>query len=179
EVDYFRFEARAGQEVGVQAITAAAGSRLEPVLQLTDAAGQVVAEGTAFLGYTCLRAGVYALGVRDRNFGGGAGAYYPLPGGDIPVVRAGVPVGPRRGPTTDVRLEGVNLGPNRTLPGKAPPDAAPGTKLSVPVTTPAGPALGSPTVVVGEFPEEQLVQPAGEVPVRTREGGRIVHPPGT
>ena len=37
DVDYYRFEAKAGQEVGVQALAAAAGAKLDPVLVLTDA----------------------------------------------------------------------------------------------------------------------------------------------
>ena len=38
----------------MQVLTAAIGSKLEPVLVLTDSAGQVVAEGTnGVLGYTC------------------------------------------------------------------------------------------------------------------------------
>src|SRR5262249_7789358 len=39
DVDAVRFTAQAGQPVGVQAVTAAVGSKLEPVLQWSDAAG--------------------------------------------------------------------------------------------------------------------------------------------
>ncbi|HEY7429007.1 MAG TPA: c-type cytochrome domain-containing protein, partial [Gemmataceae bacterium] len=67
DVDYYRFEAKAGQEVGVQ-IQPAAGAKLETILQLTDADGHLLIESTnGLLGYTCPKAGVYALGVRDRD----------------------------------------------------------------------------------------------------------------
>src|SRR5262249_25105074 len=45
-VDYYRFEAEAGQAIGVQVLTSAIGSKLDPVLVLIDDAGRTVAEGT-------------------------------------------------------------------------------------------------------------------------------------
>src|SRR5262249_38271568 len=65
DVDYFRFDARAGQQVGVQVLTGAAGSKLEPVLQMVDGAGRVVAESNSgALGHICEKAGTYSLGIR-------------------------------------------------------------------------------------------------------------------
>ena len=46
DVDYFRFEAKAGDQIGVQVIAAELGSKLDPVLVLTDAGGAILAEGT-------------------------------------------------------------------------------------------------------------------------------------
>src|SRR5262249_32680500 len=58
EVDFFRFDAQPGQQVGVQAVTGAAGSKLDPVLELTDATGCVLAEGKdGVLGHTCAAGG--------------------------------------------------------------------------------------------------------------------------
>jgi WD40 repeat protein len=179
EVDYYRFDAREGQQIGVQAVTAATGSKLEPVLQLTDAAGTVLAEsGSGVLGYTYPKAGTYALGIRDRDYRGGPGMHYRLHLGDIPVVTAVYPLGLQRGTETDIHLEGVHLGATQSVRVKAPAEATPGTRLSVPVHTPLGTPLGSPSVVVGEFPE--LAQPwsrtaptAGQLPVPGTANGRI------
>ena len=92
--DYYRFEAKAGQEVGVQLLTAAIGSKLEPVLELTDGDGKVVAQSVnGLLGYTCPAAGLYAVGVRDRDYRGDATMFYRLNIGDIPIVTGGVPPG--------------------------------------------------------------------------------------
>jgi WD40 repeat protein len=176
DVDYYRFEARAGQEVGVQVLTGPIGSKLEPVLLLTDPAGGVVAESTnGLLGYTCPRAGSYALGIRDRDYRGGPDMPYRLHVGDLPVVTSVFPLGLRRGTEQDIAVSGANLGGVRTVRVKAPADAVPGTRLPVSVTTPRGAALGNPTVVVGEFPEAQGLQSLGLIPPFTANG-RIAAP---
>jgi hypothetical protein len=150
DVDWYRFDAAAGQEVGVQAMTAAPGSPMEPVLQLVDADGRVVAEGrNGLLGYTCPQGGPYALGVRDRDYRGGPAFRYRLHVGAVPVVTGVFPLGLPRGHAGEVRLEGVHLGDKRSVKVSVPPDAAPGSRLPVP----AGAALGTPVVTVGEFTE--------------------------
>jgi hypothetical protein len=167
EVDWFRFDAKAGQSVGVQAVIAA-GAKLDPVLQLTDLAGRVLAEGGTSLGYTFPAAGTFALGVRDRDYRGGPGTGYRLQVGEVPVVTAAFPLGLPRGGEADIHVRGVFLGGAGTVHVKAPADAAVGSKLPLPLTTPA---LGAPALVVGEFPE------------RSAESGTAVGPilpvPGT
>ncbi|HEY1379115.1 MAG TPA: hypothetical protein VGF55_20100, partial [Gemmataceae bacterium] len=157
DVAYFRFIAAAGQEVGVQA-QAAAGSGLAPVVQWTDATGRVLAEGAGLLGVVCSEAGTYTLALRDRDYRGGPNFGYRLYVGAVPVVTGVLPLGLRRGTERTFHVEGVHLG-SRTATVKAEADAAPGTKLPVPVTSPHGPVLGSPTVSVGEFPEASPGQP--------------------
>jgi hypothetical protein len=154
ETDYYRFQATAGQEVGVQVLTAAVGSKLEPVLVLTDAAGRMLAESTNdLLGYTCPRAGTYALGIRDREYRGGPNMPYRLHVGDVPVVTSVFPLGLRRGTEADITVEGVNLGSAKSVKVKAPADAALGSRLPVTPAQSHGTPLGGPAVVVGEFPE--------------------------
>jgi hypothetical protein len=153
DVDFFRFEAKKGQELGVQIVTAAVGSKLEPTLQLVDLSGRVLAEsGGGHLGYTFAEAGAYAIGVRDRDLRGGANMYYRLHVGEIPVVTAIFPLGLQRGSEADVRVQGVFLGTDK-VHVKAPPDAAIGSKVALPLTTPRGTPLGNLQVTVGEFPE--------------------------
>jgi hypothetical protein len=153
DVDYFRFTVPAGRPVGVQAVTAAVGSKLEPLLEWSDSTGRVLAEGAGgLLAVVCPEAGTYTLSVRDRDFRGGPGMHYRLHAGTVPVATGVVPLGLRHGTERAVRVEGVHLG-SPTVTVKAPADAAPGTRLPVPVTSPHGPVLGAPAVVVGEFPE--------------------------
>jgi hypothetical protein len=165
-VDFYRFDAREGQEIGVQAIT----SKFEPVLILTDAAGTQLSESAnGLLGYKCEVAGTYVIGIRDRDYRGELSMTYRLNIGDIPIVTAVFPLGVQRGTTACIQVDGVNLGSNK--PGKpqsdsndlnagfhlvavkAPADAKLGTRIPVPVQSPHGATLGNPTVVVGEFPE--------------------------
>ena len=161
DVDYFRFEAKAGQEIGVQILTSAVGSKLEPLLQLRDLTGRVLAEGrNGLLGYTVKEPGPYALGIRDREYRGGPDMQYRLHIGDIPVVTAVYPLGLQRGTEVRIHLVGVNLGGVKFVSVKAPANAAIGSRLPVPVKTPAGTPLGDASVVVGEFPEI-VAAPAG------------------
>jgi hypothetical protein len=154
DLDFYRFEATMGQEIGVQILTTAIGSKLEPVLTLTDPAGTVLAESKdGLLGYTVAAAGSYAVGVRDQEYRGGPDMSYRLHIGDIPVVTTLFPLGLQRGTEADVRLDGVYLGGVKSVRVQAPADALPGTRLPVPVQTPKGTPLGNLSVVVGEFPE--------------------------
>src|SRR5438445_3834703 len=54
DVDFYRFVAKDGQEIGVQVTTAAIGSKLDPVLQLLDSSDHVLEESTnGILGHSC------------------------------------------------------------------------------------------------------------------------------
>jgi WD40 repeat protein len=174
DVDYYRFEARAGQQVGVQVATTGTGPKLEPILQLIDPTGQVVAESSnGLLGHVCRMAGPHALGIRDRDYRGNSAMSYRLQVGNLAVVTAVFPLGLQRGTDTDVRLEGVNLGPNPIVRLKAPADAAPGSRLPVSLATPAGTPLGSPSVLVEEFPEVVARSGGTSIPVPGTANGRI------
>jgi hypothetical protein len=180
DIDFYRFEAKAGQPIGVQALTTALGSKLDPVLQLTDARGNVLADSsTGVLGYTCVKAGVYALGIRDREYRGGPEMSYRLHAGDIPVVTAVFPLGLQRGTEAAIQVEGVHLGMLKSVRVKAPADAGLGTRFPVPLSTPQGEPLGDRNVVVGEFPEVvRGLNPAGagmipSIPVPGTANGRI------
>jgi WD40 repeat protein len=174
-VHYFRFEAKAGQELGVQALTAALGSKLEPVLTLTDADGRTLAESTnGLLGWTFARAGTYSLGIRDREYRGDPAMTYRLHLGDIPIVSAIFPLGVQRGTEVEVRVEGVNLGGVHAVKVKAAPDAALDSRLPVVVATPTGPSLGAPSVVVGEFPETSSSEKGAAMAVPGTANGRLL-----
>src|SRR5439155_8861589 len=182
EVDFFRFDAKAGQQIGVQALTTAIGSKLEPILELADAAGQILAESdNGLLGYTCPQAGTYSLGIRDRQFRGGGEMTYRVQVGDIPIITSVFPLGIQRGVESTIRLEGVNLGDIRTVRIKPPANTAIGSRL--PVQFMHGSPLGSPSVIVEEFPEvvapEAETQSSGiapSVPVPGTANGRITRP---
>jgi hypothetical protein len=152
DADYFRFAAAAGDEIGVQAVTAEVGSKLDPVLTLSDAAGNVLAEGAAVLGYRVPKAGTYSLGVRDREYRGGADFTYRLHAGPVPVVTGVFPLAGQRGRTTSVHVEGVNLGGATAAKVTIPATAAVGSKVPVPLPAGADKPLGKAELTVAEFP---------------------------
>lgn len=176
DVDFIRFDAKAGQPVGAQAFVAP-GSKLDPVVQCVGPDGRMLAESTAaVLGVTCPTDGTYAIGIRDRDYRGGAGFGYRLHVGTVPVATSVYPLGLRRGTKRDFHVEGVFLA-SQTVTVEAPPDAAPGTKLPLPVSSAHGPVLGAPTVVVGEF--EEAADDAKEMHVPGTANGRLEHAGGT
>jgi hypothetical protein len=168
DVDYYRFVASAGQQLG--ASVSMSGTKFDPVLQLTDATGRVLTESTdGSLGYTFERAGTYALGVRDREFRGGGGMGYRVQLGRLPVVTAVFPLGLQRGTEATILLEGVNLGAPggkaKAVRVTAAADAAPRSRLALP--------LGNRSVVVGEFPEVFAETGTNRLPMPGTANGRI------
>jgi hypothetical protein len=171
-VDYYQFEARAGQEIGAQLVSAFPESKLEPVIQLAFG-GSVVAEGKdGLLGHVCSQTGTYFLSVRDRDYRGGPEMRYRLHVGDIPIAMRVFPLGLQRGTEAEVHVEGVNLGPLAPVRVKAPAEAKPGSRLPVSVNTPNGKPPGNLSVIVGEFPEVAR-RPSGEPPLSVQVPGTV------
>jgi len=157
EIDFYRFDAKAGDELGFEVLGAALDAKkFDPVLTLTDESGKILLDSsTNLLGYRVAKAGTYAISVTDRDFRGAADLGYTLSIGPIPVVTSVFPLGIPRGVETAVRLRGVNIGHPDGIPVKmtAPAGAAFGSRIPVPVPK-VGDAipLGSASVAVGEFP---------------------------
>jgi hypothetical protein len=129
QADFFRFQAKKGQEIGVQILTAAVGSKLDPVLELTDAEGRVLVESTnGLLGYIASREGEYAIGIHDKEYRGGKEMYYRMHIGDVPIVTAVHPRFARPREPMPVRLMGVNL-LEKAVVALVPLDAVPGSKV--------------------------------------------------
>jgi hypothetical protein len=152
DVDFFRFAAEAGEQIGVQVTAAELGSKLDPALVITDEGGTVLAEGGSSLGYVIRKAGTYAVGVRDREFRGGGDFHYRLHVGAVPVVTGVFPLAVQRGRTTSVHVTGVNLGSGAGITTKVavPADAAPDSRVPVPLGRTD--VVGSASVSVSEFP---------------------------
>jgi WD40 repeat protein len=163
DVDYFRFDVEKGQQIGVQVLTSAVGSKLDAVLQLTDAQGKILAESSdGFLGYTFSQAETHALGVRDRELRGGPNMHYRLHLGNVPVITSVFPLGLQKGSEADIHLDGVHLGGVNKIHLKATGDV--GSRIPIDLSTPLGAALGGKNIVVGEYPE---VRRAGSVSDRS------------
>jgi hypothetical protein len=165
-VHFYRFDAKKGQPLGMKLVTGELKSKIDPVLILTDLAGRILAESyDGHLGYAFPSDGSYAVGVRDRDYRGGADFKYRLELGDIPVVTAVFPMGLQRGAKADIHLEGVFL-PKKVIPMTI--DAKAKIGETIPLSIGPG-VLGKAQVVVGEFPEVM----SGKIPVPATANGRI------
>jgi hypothetical protein len=189
DVDRFRFEARAGQEVVFQVVASSIGSRLNPVLTLSDAEGRVVATANTagsrrdpLLGHRVAAAGGYQLELRDFENASGADVFYRLNIGEFPVVTAVYPLGLRQGTSASVRLSGFNLGADPVVEVSASAD---GAKRAHALPLPGTGAqrrqgLVSPTLAVGEDPEVEEVEATSELVQRVETpvmiNGRIHAP---
>jgi WD40 repeat protein len=163
DVDFYRFDAKAGEQIGVQALASELGSKLDPTLVLTDGAGRVLAEGNTSLGFTIPRAGSYAVGIRDKEFRGAGDMTYRLHIGAIPVITGVFPLAIQRGRSAEVHIEGVNLGAPQGLHVKVnvPADTRVGTRIPVPLPMLAEKPLGEAFVLAVEFPSVVMDPVAG------------------
>ncbi len=159
DVDFFRFQATAGQQIGVQIHTTLDRTKFDPVVTMTDTNGVVLATGNGgLLGYTCGTPGMYAISVHDREFRGGADYGYRLHVGPIPVMTGIFPLGVTRGQETSVQVTGVNLGAMATAPILVKPavDAVIGSKMSLNISRTGTDPIGGSEVTIGEFPATRM-----------------------
>jgi hypothetical protein len=154
DMDYYRFDVSAGQQLAVEVLTGAITSKLEPVLTLTDASGRTLAETIGLLmGHKFERAGSYELRIRDVDYRGSGEMFYRMNLGDMPLLTDVFPLGVARGNEIDVQVAGVNLGEITGVKVKAADGAEPSSRVHVSVPLGAGVPLNSKSLVVGEFPE--------------------------
>jgi hypothetical protein len=121
---------------------------------MTDAHSRVLQESTGtLLGFRCPENGAFALGIRDREYRGGADFTYRLQIGPLPIVTHVFPLGVQRGVKSKVFVTGANLGGAQSAFVEPPADAAVGSRVPVNLAWKSGAPQGSATVVVGEFVE--------------------------
>ncbi len=145
DLDHFRFEVKAGQELVFQDLAKSLGSQLRPSLTLLDVQGHELAQSVAgpavmepILTYTTRADGPVILRVADADFGGSGGHFYRISAGQLPVVLSTFPLGVEPGTTARIEVTGANLDKVREVALPVGPGVSPGTILSVPVTLPDG-----------------------------------------
>jgi WD40 repeat protein len=166
DIDCYRVEAKAGQELVFEVVAQALRSRLQPILTLTDQNGNVLAESGArigrpdtLLGYRFPADGSYILQLRDYESAGGSDVHYRLNIGEFPVVTDVFPLGVRAGTTTQVEVQGFNLGGVKTAHVMAPADSEQGRSIAISLETQKGPLVLSRPVQVGL--DEEVLRTAG------------------
>jgi len=160
DVDNYRVEAKAGQELVFEVIAQPLRSRLQPILRLFDSDGKVLAESGArigrpdtLLGYRFTEDASCILQLRDYESAGGPDVHYRLNAGEFPVITDVFPFGAQSGTTTDVEIQGFNLGGAKTARVSSPAYSGRDSAASVSLNTPKGPPIQSRTIQVGPDPE--------------------------
>ena len=115
QLNYYRFQATAGQKVSIEAVARRLGSTLDPIVRLLDAKGRELTwsddEGglrsDSRLCYTIKDAGQYAVEIRDITYKGG---FYRLRIGDFPCISTPYPMAVQRGTAAEVNFAGKDSG---------------------------------------------------------------------
>jgi len=156
--DYYRFQAVAGSEVVLQINTI--GSSLDPLIDLFDADGKVVAsnrkqQNRSVIGYPVPREGWYTARVSDYLHSGSLRHFYRLTVGETPFVTSRYPLGLKAGTKRPFQIQGFNLGSTSTATPE-PFGLASGKVFDVgalAVSTQKGEAVNTLPLAIGRYDE--------------------------
>ncbi len=161
DVDHFRFQARAGQELVFEVLASPLGSNLNSTLVLTDREGTIRArsrpeEGPdAVLIHRVEEDGDYTIRVKDKNMGGAMQRYhYRLRMGEYAFLTEVSALGVQAGRETSLRVSGANLAGTSSVK-VAPQKTGWGETHSISVD----PAWNEIRIAVGDYREESEQEP--------------------
>ena len=172
DVDYYKIQVKAGQEISFLNGAMQIGSSLQPVVAIEDASGKVVREfgqrggvEQVMFAHRFAEGGTYYVRVTDYQHGGRGSAFYRIIAGEFPLVLGANPLGVRKGAAAEVALRGYHVAPKIPVRG----EANGGSEDSV--TLRPEHAFNTVRVAVGEEPE--VTSQGGAIPVPVTVNGRI------
>lgn len=155
--DFYRFQAKAGQELVFEPVGRAVGSGITPLLELYTEQGEQIASSDASLsrdpnrfGWKADQDGEYAIAISDINLN--SGGFYRLHIHEKPWITSIFPLGGQRGTTTEFTLEGFNLGDEKTMRVEIPNEEEHPADWN-PFQFDSGAAINPPRLSLGIFPE--------------------------
>jgi len=130
DVDYYKIQVTAGQEISFFNGAMLIGSSLQPVLGILDADLNLVEEfgtrgGTeqVIFAHRFAAAGAYYLRVSDYAQSGRGDHFYRIIAGEFPLVESAYPLGVEKGGAADVALRGFHVPPKIKVDGKPSADS--------------------------------------------------------
>ena len=175
DIDYFKIQVKAGEELSFLNGAMLIGSALQPVVTILDADLNVVAtfgeNGGAeqvMFARRFEKAGTYYIRVEDYQRSGRAGNFYRIIVGEFPLALGAFPLGVRSGSNTELAIRGYH-----TL-GKLKVDGKPTSDSEDTLTLRPESAFDTVRVALGVEPEVQSQGGAIAVPVTVN--GRIDKP---
>jgi hypothetical protein len=172
DVDYYKIQVRAGQEVAFQNNAALLGSSLQPVVTILDSDLNTVrtfganggAEQVAFA-HRFANAGTYYVRVADYQQSGRASHTYRIVAGEFPLLSGAFPMGLRRGSSAELAVNGHFVASKIKVEGK------PGADSEDTVTLRPEHAFNQVRVALGDEPEVDSA--SHSIPVPVTINGRI------
>src|SRR5882724_3842690 len=172
DVDYYKIQVTAGQEISFQNGAMLIGSSLQPVVAILDADLKPVREFGADGGAASVRfahrfakAGAYYIKVTDYQQSGRASHTYRIVAGEFPLVTGVWPMGVRRGAGGEIAIRGSHVPAKLKVDGKASADSE-DTQLLRPEH-----AFNAVRVVIGQ--ENEVESQGGAISVPATVNGRI------
>ena len=130
KVCFYRIALKDGEELGL--VVQRDSSKLEPVLDLLNEQGQVLAHSqTGELGYHSTKDQSVTLAVRDKEYRGGNDYTYRIQAGPVPVINSHFPLEVKSGKQSEITVDGVNLNGIKTV-FVDPPEEANDSPLKLP-----------------------------------------------
>ncbi len=175
DVDYYKIQVKAGQQVTFDNAGMRIGSTLQPVVTILDADLNTIREfgmdgGTdqRMFAHRFDQAGAYYIRVADYQRSGRVSHFYRIIAGEFPLALGVYPMGLRKGASGEVTLRGYNLAPRLKVEGRLPEDSVDTLTLR------PEHAFNQVSLAVGEEPE--LESQGGAIPVPVTVNGRIAKP---
>lgn len=121
-LDFYRFQATAGQRVSVEILAQRIGSKMDPIVRILDEQGREVSyqDDDPGLGPDCrfefvaVKAGDYWIEVRDVNYEGGSAYAYRLRVGNFSLATLPYPFAASPGESVSIRLLGPSTADSLT-----------------------------------------------------------------
>lgn len=165
--DFYSIEVAKGQSVSFETVADRLGTGLDPLLQIWNAQGKLVAsydndEGLGFdarFSHTFEEAGKYIIEIRDTRYQGGGNWVYHLRMGDFPIARVAFPPGGQRGKDVSFAF------PGKTATDVPPVEVTLDQDPAVNIQTLQVPGKNAPTwvpVAVDDRPQQTELEPNNE-----------------
>src|SRR5262245_7464819 len=157
DVDYYKIEVKAGDELVFENAATALGSILKPVVGVYAADQSLLREfggddpETAAFSYRFEKAGSHYIRISDYQESGSAGHFYRIKVGKLPVAISAFPLGVQKGKTAEVTLKGYNLASKIQVKGE--PSLEDERAVIVRPQGPAGHAFNRVKLALGEEQE--------------------------
>jgi hypothetical protein len=172
DVDHYKIQVSAGQEISFQNGAMMIGTSLQPVVTILDSDLKVIREfgadgGTASVRFAhrFAKAGTYYIKIADYQQSGRASHTYRIVAGEFPLLSGVWPMGVRKGAGGEVALRGSHVPANLKVAGKPSADSE-DTQTLRPEH-----AFNSVRVAIGDDPEVE--SQGGPISVPATVNGRI------
>jgi hypothetical protein len=153
DVDYYKIDVKAGEELVFENGATMLGSALKPVVGIYAADQSLMrefAERRPF-SYRFEKAGPHYIRVSDYDEGGSANHFYRIKVGKLPVAISAYPLGLERGKEAVIGLTGYNLASKLTVKGEPSPEDE--RAVIVRPEGPAGHSFNRIKLALGDDPE--------------------------